>query len=91
MHRCIHQIFSGGVSLAKTRKRVRSKKEEKPLVSPVVIVVVVVAALLVVGGLVLLGTQSQQTTAGGPVDVSQFPAKGDPEAPVTIVEYSDYG
>lgn len=76
--------------MAKIRKRTRSKKEEKPLVSPVVIVIIVAAALLVVGGLILLGTQNQQV-ASGPVEISQFPAKGDPEAPVTIVEYSDYG
>jgi protein-disulfide isomerase len=50
--------------------------------------VVAVAAILIVGGLILLGNQSQ---AGQPVDTSQFPALGDPNAPVTITEFSDYG
>ena len=74
--------------MAKAKKRVRTK-EEKPLVSPIIIVIIIAAALLVVGGLILLGNQG--TTTVEPVDISQFPAKGDPEAPVTIVEYSDYG
>ncbi len=75
--------------MAKVRKRTRTKKDERPLVSPMIIVVIVAAALLVVGGLILLGTQGTDT--GEPADVSQFPAKGDPEAPVTIIEFSDYG
>jgi hypothetical protein len=77
--------------LAKTRKRTKSTKADKPLVSPLVIVAVVAAALLVVGGLILLGTQSQQSTASAPADIDQFPSKGDSSAPVTIIEFSDYG
>ena len=75
--------------MAKARKRTKTKKDEKPLVSPMIIVVIVAIALLVVGGLILLGTQGAGPVE--PADVSQFPAKGDPEAPVTIVEFSDYG
>lgn len=52
------------------------------------IAVVVVAAVLIVGGLIFLGNQSR---AGQPVDVSQFPTLGDANAPVTITEFSDYG
>ena len=50
---------------------------------------VVILAIAVVGLLMWLGNQSQQ--AGGPIDTSRFPAKGDPNAPVTIIEFSDYG
>ncbi len=77
--------------MTKTRKRSRPKRKAQPqsTISPVLIGLVVVAALLIVGGLIMLGNQSQ----GGsdPVDVSQFAALGDVNAPVTIVEYSDYG
>lgn len=58
------------------------------MISPVMIGVVVVAAILVVAGLVILGNQSQ---VGETVDTSQFPTMGDPDAPVTITEFSDYG
>jgi hypothetical protein len=53
------------------------------------IAVVVVASILLVGGLIYLGYQSQV----GPTttDMSQYPALGDPNAPVTMIEYSDYG
>jgi protein-disulfide isomerase len=50
---------------------------------------IIIAALLVVGGLILLGSQNEP--AAGPVDISRFPAKGAVDAPVTIVEYSDFG
>ena len=72
--------------LAKTRRRTKTKRESAATISPVLIGIVVVAAILVVAGLVLLG--NQPTTN---VDLSQFPTKGDVNAPVTIVEYSDYG
>ncbi len=49
---------------------------------------VAVAAILVVAGLVLL---SNRSTRVEPVDVSQFPTLGDANAPVTMIEYSDYG
>jgi protein-disulfide isomerase len=54
------------------------------------IVGVGVAAVLLVVGLIVLGNQSNQTSIA-PVDTSQFPTVGEATAPVTIVEYSDYG
>ncbi len=51
--------------------------------------IVAVAALLIVAGLIWLG--SQPKSVSGSVDVSQFPALGDVDAPVTMIEYSDYG
>jgi protein-disulfide isomerase len=71
--------------LAKTRKRIKTKKQSQATISPVLIGIVVVASILVVVGLILLGNQ---TTS---VDLSQFPTRGDANAPVTMVEYSDYG
>ena len=49
---------------------------------------VAVAAILVVVGLVLI---SNQSTSAEPVDVSRYPTLGDANAPVTMIEYSDYG
>lgn len=71
--------------MAKTKKRGRTRPQSKPIVSPVMIGLVAAAAFLIVGGLILLSNQA------GDVDVSQFPAKGNANAPVTIIEYSDYG
>ena len=49
---------------------------------------VAVAAILVVVGLVLI---SNRSTSAEPVDVSGYPTLGDANAPVTMIEYSDYG
>ncbi len=77
--------------MAKTRKRTRTKKEEQPLVSPLIIGVIIGAAFLIVGGLILLGVQQNTPTSLQPTNLDDFPTKGDPNAPVTIVEYSDFG
>lgn len=78
--------------LAKTQKRARAgaKTRRKSTVSPLMIGIVVIGAILVVGGLILLGNQSG-TGTGAPIDISQFPALGEVNAPVTMVEFSDYG
>ncbi|RPJ55431.1 MAG: hypothetical protein EHM12_12240 [Dehalococcoidia bacterium] len=69
--------------MAKTR--VRTVKQSKRTISPGLILLVSGAAILVVGGLIVLSNQF------GSVDVSRFPAKGKANAPVTMIEYSDYG
>ncbi len=79
-------IEAGETTLTKARRR--TKTEAKLAISPVMIGVVAVAAILIVGGLILLGNR---TRAGQPVDTNQFPALGDPNAPVKITEFSDYG
>jgi hypothetical protein len=71
--------------LAKTRKR--TAQQSKSGISPTLIILVIAAAVLVVGGLILLNNQS--TSAD--VDVSGFPYLGDENAPVVMLEYSDYG
>lgn len=53
---------------------------------------VVVAAVLVVAGLIFLGNQTRsggQTTPD--FDLSRFPTKGSAEAPVTFIDFSNYG
>jgi protein-disulfide isomerase len=81
----------GGNELTKTRKRTKirsAKAQQKSAISPVMIAGVAVAAILVVVGLVLI---SNRSTSAEPVDVSRYPTLGDANAPVTMIEYSDYG
>lgn len=74
--------------MAKTRKR--TKTQQKSAISPLMIVVVSIGALLIVIGLIVLGNQSSGQVTGS-VDVSEFPTLGQPDAPVTMIEFSDYG
>ena len=74
--------------MAKKRTRTRTTKSG-PVVSPVLIGIIGLAAILIVVGLIFLGNQSSDLA--GPVDTSAFPAVGSPEAPVTMIEYGDYG
>lgn len=77
--------------MTKSRKQTQSrpKPAQKSAISPVMIGVVVAAAILVVAGLVVLGNQA--SSAGEPLDLSRFPTLGQADAPVTMVEFSDYG
>jgi hypothetical protein len=77
--------------LSKTRRRtaVTRKSSASTPISPLMIGLVAGAAILIVGGLIALGFMGNQVTAN--VDLSVFPSKGSATAPVTMVEYSDYG
>jgi len=75
--------------LAKTKKRALPTKSSKQTISPVLIGIVSIASILLVAGLIILGNQTQ--SAGEAVDVSRFPSMGNANAPVTIIEFSDYG
>ena len=75
--------------MAKIKKRIKRKPRAQKIISPVMIGIVVVAAIALVAGLIIVGNQAGGGV--GPVDLSQFPAKGDDNAPVTIIEFSDYG
>lgn len=78
--------------MTKRRRRTTRKSTAQPksAISPLMIGVVVVGALLIVIGFIMLGNQSPREAAS-PANVSQFPALGVENAPVTMVEYSDYG
>ena len=78
--------------MAKSRKtsRRRVTEQEKSGVSPMMIGLVVVGALLITAGLVFLGTRGTASGAA-PLDLTALPTMGDPDAPVTMVEYSDFG
>lgn len=73
------------------KRNVKTNKSagQKPVVSPILIVGISLAAVLLVVGLIVLGNQS--TRADVTVNLSDYPAEGDANAPVTIVEYSDFG
>jgi protein-disulfide isomerase len=60
-------------------------KRSKRVLSPGLILLVIGLSILGVGALIILSNQA------GPVDVSNFPAKGAANAPVTMIEYVDYG
>ncbi|MBE7552661.1 MAG: hypothetical protein HS126_16450 [Anaerolineales bacterium] len=77
--------------MSKTRRRtaVTRKSSASTPISPLMIGLVAGAAILIVGGLIALGFMGNQVTAN--VDLSVFPSKGPATAPVTMVEYSDYG
>ncbi len=81
----------GGQKLTKSRKQTkpRPKPTQKSAISPVMVGVVIAAAILVVAGLIVLGNQSP--SAGEPLDLSRYPTLGQADAPVTMVEFSDYG
>ncbi len=66
--------------------KMRGKRSKRGL-SPGIILLVIGLSILAVGTLVVLSNQS----GGGPVDISKFPAKGAANAPVTMIEYADYG
>lgn len=74
---------------ARTRTKARQKTQKKSAISPLVIAGVAIGALLIVVGLIYLGNQGQRVT--GQVNISDFPALGKPDAPVTMIEFSDYG
>lgn len=76
--------------MAKTKKRVKPGQQSKQTISPILIGIVAIASILVVAGLIVLGNQTQRVV-GGSVDVSQFPSMGDADAPITMIEFSDYG
>lgn len=78
------------MSKKRTRTRTSSKAQQQQSgVSTPMIIGVAVAAVLIVVGLVLLGNWSQGKAE--PVDVSSLATIGDADAPVTIIEYSDFG
>jgi hypothetical protein len=76
--------------LAKTKGRINTKTTSKPALSPLIIGVVVIVSILLVAGLILLGT-TQSSAVNAPADISQFPAKGSIDAPITLIEFLDYG
>ena len=76
--------------MSKRKGQRKSKSGQKSSISPLMIVGMAVAATLLVVGLIVLGNQSARGNSE-PVDISLFPTLGEADAPVTLLEYSDYG
>lgn len=70
--------------MAKTKRH--SPIQPKSAISPLMIGLVVAAAVLIVGGLVLVNSMGKVTS-----ELDLYPTMGSADAPVTMIEYSDYG
>jgi protein-disulfide isomerase len=80
----------------KKKKKRRSARQKHKGISTVHILIVAGAAMLVVGLLVILNTNHSQATRTDPityetgVTLEGEPYKGSPDAPLQLVEYSDF-
>jgi hypothetical protein len=82
------------VAKSKRRAVTASQTSSKSTLSPLLIGGVVVAVIILVAGLILLGNQGSESQPGeslAQVDFSNFPSKGSEEAPVTFIDFSNYG
>ncbi|MBI1878483.1 MAG: DsbA family protein [Chloroflexi bacterium] len=76
------------MSKIRTHTATRTKSAAPATISPLMIGIVVGVVVILVGGLIVIGNWNNNPTS--PVDINQFPAMGQANAPVTIVAYSDY-
>jgi protein-disulfide isomerase len=80
--------------MSKSRRAENTQQEAKPVVSIPLIIGAVAVVVLVIAA-VLIFTQGDKKpvsiTESIQVDKTEFPVKGDPNAPVTLVDFSDYG
>ncbi|MDM8529912.1 hypothetical protein QUF63_01975 [Anaerolineales bacterium HSG25] len=73
-------------------KSKRAETVAKPTVSPILILgIAAIIAVLLGAVLIFWDTANPQPTSRTSTDETEFPTKGDPDAPVTITEFSDYG
>jgi len=79
--------------LSKSRVSTRPHHEAKPVISPATLIGIgVVLAIVILGGLIFMSNSSGSATGtSAKVDDGEFPVQGDPNAPVTMVDFSDYG
>ncbi len=80
----------------KITKRRTTRPEAKPVVSTQMIMIVAAIAIILTGGLMLLGNwgsiSGQPTTAATTgIDTENLPFLGSEDAPVTMIDFSDYG
>jgi len=79
--------------LSKSRVSTRPQHEAKQVISPTMLIGIgVVLAIVILGGLIFMSNQSNSaTSANARLEQNEFPTAGDPNAPVTMVDFSDYG
>ena len=82
--------------MTSSKKKRRSARQKRKGISTVHILIVAGAAVLVVGLLVILNTSRSQTTVADSITYETGitpegePYKGSPDAPLLLVEYSDF-
>jgi protein-disulfide isomerase len=79
--------------LSKSRVSTRPQHEAKPVISPTTLIGIGVVLAIVIVAVLIFVTNGPGATTGATakVDDSEFPVQGDPNAPVTMVDFSDYG
>ncbi|NOK63000.1 MAG: DsbA family protein [Chloroflexi bacterium AL-W] len=76
----------------RAQRRGRTVEAKKNSMMPFYIIIGVVAVVgVVVVGLLLRATGGQTAEPVAMTSLDQFESKGDPDAPVTVVKYSDFG
>lgn len=76
------------------RRSTSSQAEPKPVISPQMIAIIAAVALILTGGLLVLGnwdSLTDTTPTANNIEVDNLPFLGDANAPVTLVDFSDYG
>ncbi len=77
--------------MTKVRRHVSTKAQPKSPISPLLIGIVAGVALILVGGLIWLGNLGNQTATVAPIETANYPFMGAANAPVTMIDFSDYG
>lgn len=70
----------------KVNRQPVKKPAQKFAITPLTIGLVVLAAIVIVGGLIFFSNMGKQGA-----ELDRYPTKGSAAAPVTMIEYSDYG
>jgi len=76
-----------------SRQTRTAETADKPTVSPILILGITAIIAVIVGALLIFNvdTGTSQPTAGVSTEKTEFPTKGNPDALVTITDFSDYG
>ena len=75
--------------MTKKGKQARSSRKQKQEARQKQNLIIAISALVIIGGLILLGVSRQAGAYDERFDLD--PILGDPDAPVTIIEYGAYG
>lgn len=76
--------------LSRTKRVSRPRDEAKPVVTPTMLLIGgVIIAVIIMAGLVY--TYSQEGATAIQLDEADYPVLGEANAPVTMVDFSDYG
>ncbi|MDM8527958.1 hypothetical protein QUF58_07045 [Anaerolineales bacterium HSG24] len=76
-----------------SRQTLTAKTAAKPTISPILILGIVAILVTFIGAALIFWDSGvpQSTGVRIAIDDTEFPSKGNPDALVTMVEFSDYG